>query len=124
MTARLMCSDRQTAGQDTRVPSLRISQGPLRRLVGAPQSIRGLGWRRMWQPLYGAGWTVGSKAVSWVYALCSLAVIAVYPWLTEAGRLAAFRLVAFATIPAVVLGARAYRGGGRWPIWLVLCSAD
>jgi len=66
------------------------------------------------------GWTVGSKAVSWTYALCSLAVIAVYPWLTEAGRLAAFRLIAFATIPAVVLGARAYGGGGRWPIWLVL----
>jgi hypothetical protein len=54
------------------------------------------------------GRTVGSKAVSWAYALCSLAVIAVYRWLTQRGRLAAFRLVAFATIPAVVLGVRAY----------------
>lgn len=71
------------------------------------------------------GWRAGGYVTARrVYALCSLALILVYPFLSDDGRLAAFRLVAFASIPAVVVGA--YRAGLRnlrSPWWLPLLLA-
>jgi diguanylate cyclase (GGDEF)-like protein len=66
----------------------------------------------------------GDVAARWAYALFSLALIAVYPFLSDPGRLAAFRLVAFAAIPALVIGVR--RAGirrRRAPGWVPLLLA-
>ena len=69
----------------------------------------------------GAG---GVLAARRVYALASLALIAVYPFLPDEGRLVAFRVVAFAAIPAVLVGA--HRAGARTlrsPWWVPLLLA-
>src|SRR6478672_62009 len=71
------------------------------------------------------GWGAGGDvAARWAYASFCLALIVVYPFLSSHGRLAAFRVVAFAAIPAVVIGAR--RAGflrGRMPWWIPLLLA-
>src|SRR6185369_1274421 len=71
------------------------------------------------------GWRAGGDvAARWAYALFCLTLIIVYPFLSDHGRLAAFRVVAFAAIPAVLIGAR--RGGvrrGHVPWWVPLLLA-
>jgi diguanylate cyclase (GGDEF)-like protein len=69
----------------------------------------------------GAG---GILAARRAYALSSLALILVYPFLSGEGRLVVFRVVAFAAIPAVLVGAgRAGVRTLRSPLWVPVLLA-
>lgn len=71
------------------------------------------------------GWAIGGRlAVRWAYAVCSLALIVAYPFLSDVGRVVDFRLVAVAAIPAVVLGASSRDiARSRLPWWVPLLLA-
>jgi diguanylate cyclase (GGDEF)-like protein len=59
-------------------------------------------------------------ALGWAYALCAVVLVVAYPFLPEGGRLAVVRVVALASIAAVVVGSRTHAPGSARPRWVMI----
>ncbi|SDY88744.1 diguanylate cyclase (GGDEF) domain-containing protein [Micromonospora pattaloongensis] len=79
-------------------------------------------WQARTGPYRGLHSPPGGLALSLGYLLVSLAGIAVYPSLSETGKMIDYLVVSFAPVPAIMVGLSRTPAGNRRPFWFLLAA--